>query len=315
MGKVNLTKGDFNDILKNYDIGEYIKHKYYFTGDNTVYGVNTTKGKFILKIYGKASLKFVKYQIKLMEFLKKTKVATPKIIDMKKGGGLLIWKNMKIAIQEFAPGTDQEFANEKLAKDMGKKWGVLTKTLEKFKDRIETGYPREHVFNLLTWSRHNLFGKDMETESKILLDNIKKLDKSKLKKNLIHGDLCEGNFLVRGDEVSAIIDWDDAHEDYRVYDPAVSIAHNFVTQKKANKELIRIFIREYQKYVKLNSEEKKALYYFVKHNALNSTTWCYDQIKKHPSQKKMLLRWTKISMNKYFSFNKISLKEWLKLVG
>lgn len=314
MVKVNLTKKDFDEILGNYDIGEYVKHEYFFTGDNTVYGVNTTKGKFILKIYGKASLKFVKYQIRLMEFLKKTEVSTPKIVDMKRGGGLLIWKNKRIAIQEFATGKQKEFANEKLAKDMGKKWGILTKTLARFDDRDMGKTTKERQFELIKWNKKNLFGHNVELESIKLLSEIRKLDKSKLTKSLIHGDLCEGNFLVDNNKISAIIDWDDAKYNFRIYEMAVTIAHNFTTQRRINKELIKIFIREYQKYVKLNSEEKRALYYFVKHNALNSTTWCYDQIKKHPSQKKMLLEWTKISMNKYFSFNKLSIEEWLELI-
>ncbi|MFH1521691.1 MAG: hypothetical protein ABIF18_01905, partial [archaeon] len=95
---------------------------------------------------------------------------------------------------------------------------------------------------------------------------------------------------------------------------AVTIAHNFVTRRKVNKNLIKIFFREYQKYIKLNNEEKKALYYFIKHRGLHSATWCYDQIAKHPLKKEELWLWTKICLDKYFSFNKISLEEWMELI-
>jgi Ser/Thr protein kinase RdoA (MazF antagonist) len=48
-----LTKEDFRDVLENYEIGDYRDHKYLFTGGNLVYKLKTTKGKYILKVYGK----------------------------------------------------------------------------------------------------------------------------------------------------------------------------------------------------------------------------------------------------------------------
>jgi|GEM_PF-714177 homoserine kinase type II len=317
--KVELTKKEFNDILGNYDVGKYSRSKYFLTGDNTVYKVVTSKGEFILKIYQKAGEKFVNYQIKLMEFLSRSRVSTPKIIDTKKGEGLLMWKGQRIALQEFARGKERELVNERLAKDMGKKLGVLAKTLEGFRDRVDGGYPKEHEFKLVKWKKSRLFGYDLGAESSRLLKDIGKLDKSKLKKSLIHGDICEGNFLVEKDKVSAIIDWDDAHEDFRVYEVAVTIANNFTMQRGVKRKCIRIFFKEYLKYVRLNNEEKKALYYFVKRSSLAGATWCYDWYLRHPKNKKkerkQTLKWTKVCLNKYFSFDKVSLDEWMGFFG
>ena len=59
-----LKKNDFEDILSNYNIGQHKKHRFIFTGGNTIYKLTTTKGDFLLKVYEQASLAFVKYQIK-----------------------------------------------------------------------------------------------------------------------------------------------------------------------------------------------------------------------------------------------------------
>jgi len=313
MKLTNLSKKDFENILENYSIGKYKSHKYIFTGGNTIYKITTTKGKFIVKIYETASTAFVKYQIRLMKFLKKTKVSTPKIIDTKNKQGLLVWNKKRIAVQEFVRGKEAQYLDKELAKDLAKKCGLLDKILLKFKERQDSGWD-DNQFKLVKWKTKNLFGMNLHKESKNLLKEIKKLNKKKLQRGLIHGDLCESNFLAENNKVTAIIDWDDAREDYLVYEVAVPIAHNLTTRKEARKEVIKTFMKEYQKHIKLNNEERKALYLFVKYRQLDGGLWSYNQIKQHRDRKDELMSWTKIMIQKYNTFNKLSLKEFLELL-
>ena len=95
---------------------------------------------------------------------------------------------------------------------------------------------------------------------------------------------------------------------------AVPIAQNLTTRRKFENKLVKIFLQEYQKYIRLNDEEKRALYFFIKYRLLAGASWCYDLIKKHPSQKEELERWAKIMIDKYRVFNKISSEEFLELV-
>lgn len=315
MGKVKkLFRNDFVEILKNYDIGNFRKSKYIFTGGNLVYKIVTTKGNFILKVYGTNDLDFVKFQITLMEFLNKTKVSTPKIIKTKEGPGLLMWNKKKIAIQEFAKGRGIERPNKDLAKEMGKKWGILDRVLTKFRDKGGDSGWKDNQFRLIKWNEPILFGQNLEIESKKLFVKINKINKKKLRRSLIHSDLCEANFLIWGNTVTAIIDWDDAHKDYTVYEAAVTIAHNFTSRKKLRIRELKSFIIEYKKYIKLNNEEERALYYFIKFSQLNSVAWCFNQIKNHSERKNEILNWVKGVIDKYNSFNKISLDEFLRII-
>jgi len=308
-----LTKKDFNNILTTYNIGDYQSHKYIFTGGNLVYKLKTTKGTFILKVYSRASLDFVKSQIGLLEFLRKTKVTTPKIILNNKGHGLLIYDKRKIAIQEFAKGREVQYPNKRLAKDMGNKYGLLDKTLMKYPGRINIK-EGEGQYKLVKWKIKHLEGFNLDEESNKVFNDIKKLNKKKFKRGLIHGDLCEGNFLIQRDKISAIIDWDDAHFTDIVYEIVIPIAQNFTTRRKVRKNLIKIFIKEYEKFIKLNNEEKRAIHFFAKHRLLEGASWCYDLIEKHPGQKKELMSWIKINIDKYKAFDKISLEEFSGLM-
>jgi len=310
---MKLTKKDFEEVLLNYGLGKYKGNKYIFTGGNLVYKLITTKGKFILKVYQGGSDSNIKYQIKLMEFLKNKEVATPKIINTKDGKGLLIWNKMKIAIQEFAEGKQITQANKELAKSMGNEYGKLDKILLKFKEKNK-GDPDDNPLKLVKWDIDKIYGRNVKKEAKKVFEEIKRLDLGKLRKSMIHGDLCEGNFLVKNNKVSAIIDWDDVREDFLAYEIAVPVAHNFTTKKNVRKDNIKIFLREYQKHIKLNEEEKRAVFLFAKHRMMSAGAWSYDQIKKHPKMKEELLSWVEFSIKQYNALNKLSEKEFLELL-
>ena len=60
---IKLSSKDVNRILEDYDIGTYLDHKYItWAFSNSVYFLDTTKGRFILKVHqdiGSDKLNFV----------------------------------------------------------------------------------------------------------------------------------------------------------------------------------------------------------------------------------------------------------------
>ncbi len=306
-----LTKEDFENVLENYNIGKYKSSKHIFTGTNTIYSLRTTKGKFLLKIYENASLKFVKDQVLLMEFLKKTKVSTPKIIDTKNKKGLIIYNKERISIQEFSKGAIPKRFNKKLILDIGKKFGYLDKILLKYHKKLNDDWEKDHEFKRLNLEIQSLLGPDFKRESKNLSNEMKKINKKYLRKSIIHGDLNASNILVKNNKVISIIDWDDVHEDYLVYEVCVLIAHNLITKKSIRKALIINFLKGYEKYIRLNEEEKKALYYFIKCRFLAIACWWINNLEKHKDKKKEILKWARKRILAYKRFNKIPLEEFL----
>jgi len=312
--KMKIRKEDFEKILEYYDIGEHKSHKNIFTGTNTIYIIKTNKGKFLMKIFENASLKFVKDQINLMEFLKKTKVSTPKIINTKSNQGLLIYNKNKIIIQEFIEGKNPVKFSLELIKDLAKKFGTLGQILLKYKKKPNSDWKKNHEFKLINWKIKNISNINVEEESKSLIKFLKKININKLRKSIVHGDLTDSNFLIKNKKLLAFIDWDDFHEDYLIYEISVFIAHCLITKKEIKTKLIKSFLTEYQKVIKLNNEEKRALYYFVKQRMLAAASWSVNQIEKHKDKDKEFLKWASQMIDKYKIFNKITLEEFLKLL-
>ncbi len=74
-----------------------------------------------------------------------------------------------------------------------------------------------------------------------------------------------------------------------------------------------IFLLEYQKYVKLNKDEIKAVYYLIKHRYLAGILWGIDGLVNRKNKKAKKLTYELV--NKYKSFDKITLEEFLKVLS
>lgn len=320
MKLTNLRKKDFDEILINYNIGKYKKSKHIdFALGNTVYILETTKGKYVLKIFERAKLEYINYQIKTMNFLYKKKVSVPSLIKTKNKQFLLIHNGKKILVQKFVEGKIPKKLTESLLKDMGKKIGQMDKNLLRLKLTERFVWEKDHEFKHAEYRVGKIENFDFNEEEKKLLAELEKINRKKLRKSVVHGDCHSVNLLVKGERITAIIDWDDVHEDYLIYELSAFIAHTFFITPlyyrtgNFNKEHLRLFLREYQKHIKLNDEEKKAIYFFIKQRFLIVIGWSSDQMKFHKDWIEKLKNDQIRRIKQYNFFKKMPLQEFMQL--
>ncbi|MBR9702376.1 phosphotransferase [Candidatus Pacearchaeota archaeon] len=314
MKLTNLKKKDFEDILGNYNIGKYKKSRHIkWALGNTVYIVDTTRGKYVIKIFERAKLDYIKYQIKIMNFLNLKKVPIPKLIKTKKNRFLLIRNDKRMLIQRFVEGKTPKKLSKKLVKDIAKKMGLMNKYLLKLKLQGKYIWQKDHEFKPFKFKGVKTKGFDFKEEEKKLLTELRKLKRKKLRKSVVHGDFRESNLIVKNDELNAIIDWNDSHEDYLPYEIAVLINDSFISKNKVQKKDIKLFFKEYQKYLKLNGEEKKGIYYFIKQRYLGIIFYHIKQMKTHQDLVEDLKKSQGSQINQYKTFNKLSLEKFLEL--
>jgi len=322
MKLTTLHKKDFEDILSNYDIGKCKKSKHItFAFGNTVYILETTKGKYVLKIFERAELGYIKFQIKLMNFLNLKKVPVPELIKTKSKKFLLIRNNKRILIQKFVEGKIPKKLSGKLIKGIADKMGLMDKHLLKLKLQGKYIWKKNHEFKPLVCKTIKVKDFEFKEEMDKLLKELKKINKKKLRKSVVHGDCHSVNLLAKENKLKAVIDWDDSHEDYLVYDVSAFITHSFFMTPlyyrsgRFNKKQLKLFLKHYQKHVKLNSEEKKAVYYFIKQRFLQIIEWHFRQMKTHKDLVKGLRRQQFRQITQYKFLREISLEEFMGLFG
>lgn len=309
-----LSKNDFESILANYDIGKYVSSKHIsWALQNSVYFLKTTKNKYVLKIFEQASTNFIKYQIKLTNFLANKKTPVAEILKTKKHEELLIYKNKKILIQKFLEGKHPKKFTKTLLKDIAKKLAIMNKHLLTLEISGGDSWKVDHQFKEISHKNKIILGIDFDKDESDLLKSLNELNKKKLRKSVIHCDFHGSNLLVKNNKLNAVIDWDDSHKDYLAYEIAVFVMDSFVSHNRINKDQIKFFFKEYQKHLKLKEEEKKAIYFFTKTRFLGVIFWFVKQMSLHPDLKKSLKKNLKKIINKYLIFKKLSLEEFMLL--
>ncbi len=311
----DLKKKNFEEILENYNIGKYKKSKHvWWAFSNYVYIIVTSKSKYILKIFD-SDKRFVKYQVKIMDYIYSKKIPVAKIIKSKDKNEILIYNKKPMIIQEFIKGRHPKNLNKKEIKECGKILAKLFIELKKLGIKNKFNWKKDFQFSKLWWEVTRIENFDVDKEIKEIVNGLKKVNKKRMKKSLIHGDFHSVNLLIKKNKIKAIIDWDNMHEDFIIQDVAVFITHSFIKEKRIEKIKIKLFLNELDKYLHLNKEEKIALYYFIKRRIIGAMSWSWEHRKKQKNSrhKKALTYNIKELINKYHQFNKLKLNEFLSL--
>ncbi len=94
---------------------------------------------------------------------------------------------------------------------------------------------------------------------------------------LIHGDVFFDNMIVQGDQLMAIIDFEEACHYYRSFDLGMVIVGTCRDRQGISFEKAGQFIRGYQKETTLQSIERESLRVFAEYAAVATSFWRFRQ--------------------------------------
>lgn len=305
---IALSRDNVENILNGYDIGSYVSHKHIPVSlANTVYLLETTEGKFILKVHQESKRREVEFIFQVTEYARQRGIPAAEIMKNKHSRFITIQNNHAISIQRFVEGKVIEMDDKEKIILAARTAGMLDVELIKIplKGRFRiTSNRLPHIIR----NAPVIKGIDIPKEFRRVF-NESEIKEERLRRSIIHADLG-GHMLYKDKKITAIIDWDDTREYYLVYEAAHFIIDQFLISKKTLKGKVALFLKEYQKFIKLSKEEKHALYYLIKYGYLDSIWWYSKQLKtrKHGE----VAKWIKELIEKYRSFDTITLEEFLK---
>ncbi len=304
-----LVKADFEKILSNYCIGEFHSARHSSQAlETTVYFIRTSKGKYVLKIFEGQYRDHSRFEIKIQALASDKKIATPKLIKTRTGTTYITYKKKTMFLQDFFEGNyPVKFTNEEISAlgiDLAKMHLALS----------EISGKREGYGPFATEITSTIPEIDLTGEFKKTIASIKKLELSKLKEGVIHGDVQASNMLRSRENKIVLIDWGDAHYGFYAAESAIFIAHMLIKIKLVYWNQIKLLLQAYQSRIKLNLEEKKAIYYFIKLRILGAVDWCIEQCRRHPNLEKSIKKWMREQIKHYQLFSKITLEEFLSKI-
>jgi homoserine kinase type II len=309
---IKLSKRAIVRLLDNYNIGRHISHKYVsWALSNSVYFLKTSNGRFVLKVHQDIGFDRLRFVQNIIEYSRGNGIPVAEVIRNNEDKQISLYDGHMITIQKFVNGRIAEMTNEKRIRLAGNTAGMLDRKL--FKIPLN-GRFSDYSFFTRHVTKRKIYVKNFDflNEESILHMHLRSIKIEKLRKSVIHSDLG-GHIMFNNGEVSAIIDWDDVKETYLVLESANFIADCFIVNKRTLKGKVAVFLKEYQKYVKLNKEEKVALYYLIKLRYLMGI-FCYIEEQKTHKNKE-INKWIDELLEKYKSFDRISLNEFMQAIS
>ena len=260
-----ISKKDISLINKKFNVENFKSFKGIKQGiENTNYLLKSKNNKFILTIFEKRVLKKeIPFFMKLMDQLSSLNIICPKPLKNKNGHFLIKLKNKTACIVSFLTGKSKKSLSLKNCYDVGKTVALMHLSTRKIKLFRSNSMGIKKLKPLINKIEFKSEFKNLEKFLKINLRDINKNWPKKLPHGIIHGDLFIDNIFFKKNNLSGIIDFYFAANDYFMYEIAICVNALCFDQLNSkfylNKKKVKSLIKGYGKIRKLSNKEKKSL--------------------------------------------------------
>ena len=285
---MELSIQQVNSILKDYGLESDAPPIRLTSGySNTNFKAETPKGPVLLRISGDDDLKKLEYEIKVLNKLRAQEF--PAAFPLKRGDGTYItrWKEKLIVLYEFIAGKQAEL-NPQTVSVIGKavaKLNLLTgwESLQR-----ENSMNRELCTSVVASidsapeSYHKLSAFFIE-ETNILKNSLG----SGLPRGFVHGDVFSDNTIFQGNELKAIIDFEEVCTDVLIFDVGMTINGFCFRGTELDRDLLEAFLQSYDEVRPLQEKEKTLLPIYVRWCALTLMAWHLNHLLKKRDPRKI----------------------------
>ena len=261
-----IDKKEIDKINSKFNIEKIITYQGIKKGiENTNYLLKSNNNKFILTIFEKRVLnKEIPFFMKLMDNLNKSKINCPKPLKNKDGGYLIKLKNKTACIVSFLEGKDKLTLNSNNCYQIGKIIAQMHGVTRKMNFSRDNSMGIKNLKPLLKSIKFK--SKKFSNLEKFLknnLNDVKKKWPTNLPSGIIHADLFVDNIFFKKNQLSGIIDFYFAANDFFMYEIAICINALCFDRRnykfKINNQKIKSLIKGYESVRKISIKEKKSL--------------------------------------------------------
>ncbi len=240
---------------------------------NTNYRLSTESGDSLLRIFTEKSLKDIQHEIDVLTYLQQEKF--PAAFPVPRSDGEYITKSLygNIVLYDYIEGNEGSINPRTVA--------VIARTVARL--HLLKGwvrYEKENALNIglcqRTISRFNGSNHQYPEIFEYFIEQTEFLSKALLEKlpvGLVHGDIFPDNSLWNGDQLVAIVDFEEVCTDHFLYDIGVTINGFCFIHNRLDHELKDIFLKEYNSIRKIEPRELELLPFYIQWGAHAMICW------------------------------------------
>jgi len=241
--------------------------------ENTSYCVETSSARYVLTLWDQKSLKQATNLANLLVYLTDRGIRSSRVVVPPKEPIVVLHDEKPVMLKRYVDGDVSANLTGNLLVQLGEEMARLHEIPAPSYLPQSFPYGRNH-FPEVTNSKLG------HTYIDWLSEKISYLQKSipqHLPKALIHGDVFFDNVIVQGDQLMAIIDFEEACHYYRGFDLGMAIVGACRDRKGISFQKAGRFIRGYEKQTNISSKERETLKTFAVYAAVATSFWRFRQ--------------------------------------
>ncbi len=269
-----LDKRTVKGLAHRFGIGDIITFSVMDGGlENTSYCVETSSGKYVLTVWDQKSLQQATDLTSLLMYLTDRGIRTSQVIVPPNKPIVVLHNEKPVMLKRYVDGDVSANLTGNLIMQLGEEMARLHEIPAPSNLPQSFPYGRSYFAEVTDSDHRHAYIDWLSEKTRYLHENIPQ----HLPMALIHGDVFFDNVIVKGDQLMAIIDFEEACYYYRCFDLGMAIVGACRDRQGISFEKVGRFIRGYQKKTLLESIERETLKVFAVYAAVATSFWRFRQ--------------------------------------
>ncbi len=265
-----LDRSAVEGLTRRFGIGDITAFSVMDGGnENTNYCLETNSGKYVLTLCDQKSLKQAINLANLLVYLTDHGVRTSRVVVPPKGPIVILHDQKPVMLKRYVDGNITANLTGNLLVQLGREMARLHEIPAPSYLPKSFPYGRSYFPEVIDSNLDHAYIGWLSEKNCYLQKRIPQ----HLPMALIHGDVFFDNMIVQGDQLMAIIDFEEACHYYRNFDLGMVIVGACRDRQGISFEKAGQFIRGYQKETTLQSVERDTLKAFAEYAAVATSFW------------------------------------------
>ncbi len=237
--------------------------------ENTSYRVETSSGRYVLTLWDQKSLQHATNLAHLLMHLADQGLRTTRVVVPPNDSVVILHDEKPVMLKHYIDGDVRVRLTGSQLVQLGEEMARLHKIPPPSYLPESFPYGRRYFTDVTSSNLGHAYLDWLMQRSRYLQENIPQ----HLPKVLIHGDVFFDNVIVQGEQLMAIIDFEEACRYYRGFDLGMAIVGACRDRRGISFRKAEQLLRGYQKQTTLQSIERETLKTFTVYAAVATSFW------------------------------------------
>ena len=269
-----LSFEEIIDLISPYDLGAVYSAAPMKGGQaNSSFELFTASGQFILSVCDEKDAQEVEYLTRVLDHLETEKFPTSRVVKTKGQDRFIMLDGKPVYVKNYIKGQVVKTLNSPKLNDLGR---VLAKlhTIAPIKNmHKDFPYGLGFIKNLCSSDIQHNYIDWLRQKSGFIKQELD----PEMTKGMIHGDIFWDNLLFSGDQLVAVIDFEEACFYFTLFDLGMSALGCCGKNGSFDRQKVGALLKGYQQSKVFNIHEKKQLKIFMEYAAVAASSWRYHQ--------------------------------------